>query len=463
MPVILGGNTGIYLASLTPPAPSFVGLLDTYPNAAVAYSLRKLRSAYTGSAIRVRRSSDNAEQDIAFVGNDLDTTTMLDFVGYNMWTYSEDISQAVYPKNNLNTTGTPAYIDVETAPDSTLTGDKLIENTGNALHSIGRASGTIVNGVSYNVSVYLKQGERTKVEIASNISNSTQTCQLDLTNGSVSNSTFANTPVVTAESNGWYRFSVTITSGTTSATGAISIRLMNASNATTYTGNGTSGAYVWGFQLSQTSTVKTYQKTVATAGGNGFVTTWYDQSTNANNSTQATAASQAQVVLNSNLILDPITNKISTLWSGDAYLIGSSLPTPQLNYQLAVFNRTASAQGIISLGSNVTSAYLGYWQTNNVLSTFYGTTAVNHLTSTSTGIFIQSVLRDSSNVVKCWNNQTALTTGTDSTTSRVFTYWGKYNIPQSSGYKQELVYWTSDQEANRTGIETNVNTYWNAY
>jgi len=39
-------------------------LLDLYPNAAAAYSVRKLRSAYTGSAIRVRRSSDNTEQDI---------------------------------------------------------------------------------------------------------------------------------------------------------------------------------------------------------------------------------------------------------------------------------------------------------------------------------------------------------------------------------------------------------------
>lgn len=56
-------------------------LLDTYPNAAVAYSLRKLRTAYTGSAIRVRRSSDNAEQDINFVNGDLDTASLLTFCG----------------------------------------------------------------------------------------------------------------------------------------------------------------------------------------------------------------------------------------------------------------------------------------------------------------------------------------------------------------------------------------------
>jgi hypothetical protein len=56
-------------------------LLDTYPNASVAYSLRQLRTAYTGAAIRVRRSSDNAEQDINFVSGDLDTSSLLTFCG----------------------------------------------------------------------------------------------------------------------------------------------------------------------------------------------------------------------------------------------------------------------------------------------------------------------------------------------------------------------------------------------
>ena len=59
---------------------SFVGILDIYPNAAAAYSVRLLRGNYTGSAIRVRRSSDNTEQDIGFtaLGN-LDTTALTSF------------------------------------------------------------------------------------------------------------------------------------------------------------------------------------------------------------------------------------------------------------------------------------------------------------------------------------------------------------------------------------------------
>jgi hypothetical protein len=55
-------------------------LLDDYPGASVAYSLRKLRSAYSGNCIRVRRT-DLTEQDIGFVGNQLDTASLLAFVG----------------------------------------------------------------------------------------------------------------------------------------------------------------------------------------------------------------------------------------------------------------------------------------------------------------------------------------------------------------------------------------------
>lgn len=57
--------------------------LDLVAGATFAVSTRKLRSAYAGYAIRVRRSSDNTEQDIGFSGDDLDVTSMLSFVGAN--------------------------------------------------------------------------------------------------------------------------------------------------------------------------------------------------------------------------------------------------------------------------------------------------------------------------------------------------------------------------------------------
>ncbi len=66
-------NVGDYFTQNTP-------LLDTYTGAAAAYSLRKLRTAYSGSAIRVRRASDNTEQDIGFnVFGELDTVSLASF------------------------------------------------------------------------------------------------------------------------------------------------------------------------------------------------------------------------------------------------------------------------------------------------------------------------------------------------------------------------------------------------
>jgi hypothetical protein len=56
-------------------------LLDLYPSTAGQYFMHKVSSTYTGACIRVRRSSDNAEQDIGFVGLDLDTAALTSFVG----------------------------------------------------------------------------------------------------------------------------------------------------------------------------------------------------------------------------------------------------------------------------------------------------------------------------------------------------------------------------------------------
>jgi hypothetical protein len=66
-----------------PSIPPFTGILDTYTGAAAAYSAaRRLSSTYTGSLIRVRRSSDNAEQDIGYDGsNVLDEAALTSFVG----------------------------------------------------------------------------------------------------------------------------------------------------------------------------------------------------------------------------------------------------------------------------------------------------------------------------------------------------------------------------------------------
>jgi hypothetical protein len=60
-------------------ASAYTGILNTYSGASVGYSLRLLDNTYTGFAIRVRRASDNAEQNIGFVSNVLDTASLETF------------------------------------------------------------------------------------------------------------------------------------------------------------------------------------------------------------------------------------------------------------------------------------------------------------------------------------------------------------------------------------------------
>lgn len=55
--------------------------LDEVTGYKAAYGFRKLRSGYSGSAIRVRRSSDNSESDIGFLNGKFDYSAFQSFIG----------------------------------------------------------------------------------------------------------------------------------------------------------------------------------------------------------------------------------------------------------------------------------------------------------------------------------------------------------------------------------------------
>jgi hypothetical protein len=71
-------NSGLVVGAGGGGGGSFV--LDTYPNAEVGYSLRQLSASAT-NCVRVRRSSDNAEQDIGFASGVVDSASILSFAG----------------------------------------------------------------------------------------------------------------------------------------------------------------------------------------------------------------------------------------------------------------------------------------------------------------------------------------------------------------------------------------------
>ena len=104
-------------------------ILDTYSAASAAYSLRKLKSSYTGSAIRVRRSSDNTEQNIGFdTDGGLDTSALLSFVGSGNGFVTTWYDQSGNGKNALQTTASNQPFIVSAGSIYTLNGKPIIRN-----------------------------------------------------------------------------------------------------------------------------------------------------------------------------------------------------------------------------------------------------------------------------------------------------------------------------------------------
>ena len=76
----------------TPPGPTL--LLDDYPGADFAFSLRKLSSTYAGFALQAKRTADSSTQDIGFVGEDLDSAALITFANGGECTISRWYDQS---------------------------------------------------------------------------------------------------------------------------------------------------------------------------------------------------------------------------------------------------------------------------------------------------------------------------------------------------------------------------------
>jgi len=109
-----------------------VSVLDQYPNARSAYSIRKLSKNYTGSAIQVIRSSDNAIADIGFNGFDLDTTSLLNFVGRG--TTNHGYVRTWYDQSGFNNHVTQSSHSTSTYVAIVLSGSLVTQGTKPALY-----------------------------------------------------------------------------------------------------------------------------------------------------------------------------------------------------------------------------------------------------------------------------------------------------------------------------------------
>ena len=322
-------------------------ILDQLSVASTAsYSLRKLKNAYTGSAIRVRRSLDNAEADIGFDGTDLDTTALMDFVGYqNLLSFSEEFNNVAW--EGLAGSAETIAVNSEVAPDGTMTADRctVISGTSGRFQNL-----TLPSAGQVTLSTYIKRGSQgtwARIGIYDTSSPGNQArCWFNMQTGNLGTIEAIGTgwSGVTAEStdvgNDWYRVVITATCTET----AISALIANASsNGDTVRVVG-HNRILWGAQLNQGATAQTYQQTVATANtANGFVATWYDQSGNARNATQATAGNQPQIVTGG--VVNLLNGKPTLTPAGGNINLNATLALATPYSINAIANRTSGASG----------------------------------------------------------------------------------------------------------------------
>ena len=481
------------LLSFANPVFATFSILDNYPGASVAYSLRKVRTAYTGSAIRVRRSSDNTEQDIAFDSNgNLNTTSLLAFVGSGSGYVVKWYDQSGNNNSLFKTSATNQPRIVNAGVVETIGGKPAVRwiTIGNVEHLMGLTTGlTNVQSVFMNITYLSGAGMAPLLG---------HTTYYDYhTDGVVYlNTTHAASYVLngTKYINGISKTNATFTKSSsnslismihTSASGRV-----NQISSDRVLGSWFSGYFseIILYPNNQTnnrakieSNMNGYYSIHSNSyGSDVYVTTWYDQSGSARHSTQVTESYQPQIVTGGSLIL--ASGKPAIYFDGvdDTLRLSTPLPVSDITtlFTVAFANYENTANDIVLgrraamsyrySGGNSTVAGLCITRAESAdfiyASTPASTTGLNTLAVFHTHYAYGNY--DGLNRTRIYSNgvwrNDANGVGT-SGFSQVEYIGSGGDCQFFKNTIQELVYYPSNQLNNRIAIENNINSYYSLW
>ena len=483
------GQTGISLPSGA--APAATHLLDIYSGAAAAYSVFKLSSTATNS-LRARRQHDSAELDIGFVGDTLDTAALeaftnsifenaLEFDGVNDNVSFTAVSKPALTNGLcfgfwLNFSSTPNFEYI--LGDSTNGNQWFRWNNSTSAtfrsRSAGAATTTFsfpaiststwyyiavslnggvnemwINGTKYTGDTDNYDNENISFDLIGESSGAygqfildelfvktesslTQQNVDDLYNGGLG----ATATSVIASPNVYYKFNE-------SGTDTTAVDASGNSNNGTLNNFPASGMWV------------------SHPGGNydAFVTTYYDQSGNSSNFIQASAAEQPMIV-----------NAGVVVTSGGVPAVKFDGINEYLSNTVDLFGEARLDQFFLT----DTDGDTAYIFPNSSITSYYGMIAYDGNTSTVTtspsygspSLYQNGVPINVTNRTTVYNdtNGRKVISHIDAVTS----IWAEYRfgfwspgVLNFGGKLSALVAYTSDQSANRVGIETVLDSLYN--
>jgi hypothetical protein len=203
---------------------------------------------------------------------------------------------------------------------------------------------------------------------------------------------------------------------------------------------------------------------------NGYVVTWYDQSGEQNDATQATTGSQPQIYNGTAVLTVNSKPAVSFDGSNDELRSGVRLSVTAISVTtVQKFDSTGGGQ--VSVNPSEASGAQLYMPYNNPSGTFRYTYRTSTVTSTATTnqMAADQFMNDQAgtDVVQFFENGTQV--GSDISQSSG-TSTNDLTLGNFSGggfnadcHIQEVIVWEAGMEDDRTGIQSNVNTYFSIY
>ena len=184
----------------------------------------------------------------------------------------------------------------------------------------------------------------------------------------------------------------------------------------------------------------------------GYVTTWYDQSGNSNDATQATAASQPKIV-NAGVLVEE-NGRPAVDFDGVNDDLDISVPITSGFSFFGVYKNTKD--GSYLLGSS--NAQFGRRSTSEYRFHAAGSFSANGGVHSNNQVLLTGI-EDTVNAT-IYANGTQQSQASSVFSSDTLTLISRINV---NGNIQEVIIYNSDQSANRAAIETNINTFYSIY